>query len=77
MIGRAAMCAPWIFREIRHQLDTGEVLPPPSLDQQWAHILLHCRKEVERQGSEIHAMQSMRTQLMPVAREYGIARRSV
>jgi tRNA-dihydrouridine synthase len=64
MIGRAAMCAPWIFREIRHHLETSEFLPPPSLDQQWGHILAHCRKEVERQGSEIHAMQSMRTQLM-------------
>jgi tRNA-dihydrouridine synthase B len=30
MIGRAAQGNPWIFREIRHFLDTGEQLPPPS-----------------------------------------------
>ena len=30
MIGRAAQGNPWIFREIRHYLDTGELLPPPS-----------------------------------------------
>ena len=30
MIGRAAQGRPWIFREIRHFLDTGELLPPPS-----------------------------------------------
>ncbi len=30
MIGRAAQGNPWIFREIRHYLDTGEVLPAPQ-----------------------------------------------
>ena len=28
MIGRATYGHPWIFREIRHYLDTGELLPP-------------------------------------------------
>ena len=31
MIGRAAQGRPWIFREIQHYLDTGELLPPPSV----------------------------------------------
>jgi tRNA-dihydrouridine synthase B len=75
MIGRAAMCAPWIFRDIKHYLATGEVLPPPSLDQQWAHIIAHCRREIERQGSELHAMQSMRTQLMHYSRGMPDAKR--
>ena len=30
MIGRAAQGNPWIFREIRHYLDTGEILPAPG-----------------------------------------------
>jgi tRNA-dihydrouridine synthase B len=30
MIGRAAQGNPWIFRDIRHFLRTGEPLPPPS-----------------------------------------------
>jgi tRNA-dihydrouridine synthase B len=30
MIGRAAQGNPWIFREIRHYLDSGKLLPPPS-----------------------------------------------
>jgi len=30
MVGRAAQGNPWIFREIRHYLETGELLPPPS-----------------------------------------------
>ncbi|VFS45498.1 tRNA-dihydrouridine synthase B [Budvicia aquatica] len=31
MIGRAAQGRPWIFREIQHYLDTGELLPPMPL----------------------------------------------
>ena len=30
MIGRAAQGNPWIFREIRHYLDTGELLAAPG-----------------------------------------------
>jgi tRNA-dihydrouridine synthase B len=30
MIGRGAQGNPWIFREVRHFLDTGELLPPPA-----------------------------------------------
>ncbi len=75
MIGRAAMCAPWIFRDIKHHLATGELLPPPALEAQWAHVIEHCRREVIRQGSEIHAMQSMRTQLMHYSRGMPEAKR--
>jgi tRNA-dihydrouridine synthase B len=68
MIGRAAMSAPWIFREVRHFLATGELLPPPPLAQQWAHIVRHCRWKAQAEGSELHAMQSMRTRLMAYSR---------
>lgn len=30
MVGRAAQGNPWIFREIRHFLQTGDEMPPPS-----------------------------------------------
>ncbi len=33
MIGRASIGCPWIFREVRHYLDTGELLPGESF--QW------------------------------------------
>jgi nifR3 family TIM-barrel protein len=68
MIGRAAMSAPWIFREIKHYLVTGEFLLPPSLEAQWNHIIRHCRWKVEKMGSELHAMQCMRTRLMAYSR---------
>jgi len=33
MIGRAAVGRPWIFKEIRHYLDTGEYMPPLTLPE--------------------------------------------
>tara|TARA_R110001592_G_scaffold66495_8_gene204273 strand:- start:4014 stop:5012 length:999 start_codon:yes stop_codon:yes gene_type:complete len=41
MIGRAAQGRPWIFREIDHYLQHGEVLAPPSLEWQQETLLTH------------------------------------
>lgn len=30
MIGRASIGYPWIFREIKHYMETGQLLPPPT-----------------------------------------------
>ena len=68
MIGRAAMQHPWVFRQIKHFLATGTHLPPPPLPEIWAHVRRHCANEITRMGSELHAMQSMRTQLMAYSR---------
>ncbi len=68
MLGRAAMSAPWIFTEIKHFLATGEILPPPPLEAQWAHIRRHCALNAVRRGDEISAMHSMRSRLMAYSR---------
>ena len=68
MIGRAAMSAPWIFRQIKQYLATGHLPPPPTLEAQWAFIVRHCRWKVEAEGSELHALQAMRTRLMAYSR---------
>jgi tRNA-dihydrouridine synthase B len=75
MIGRAAMQHPWVFREIKHYLRTGAHLPAPGLPEIWQLIRRHCAAEIERQGSELHAMQSMRTQLMAYSRGMPEAKR--
>ncbi len=75
MIGRAAMSAPWIFREIKHYLATGEILPPPPLEAQWAHIRRHCALAAIRRGSETAAMHSMRSRLMAYSRGMPDAKR--
>ena len=41
MIGRAAQGRPWIFREIAHFLATGELLPPPDLQEVRGWLLDH------------------------------------
>ncbi len=68
MIGRAAMCAPWIFHQIKTYLATGIVPPPPTLEEQWALIRRHCVAMVERKGSEPHALAMMRSRLMAYSR---------
>lgn len=43
MIGRAALGYPWLFKEIKHYLKTGEILPPPTVDERWRTILNYAR----------------------------------
>ena len=43
MIGRAAQGRPWIFREINHFLQYGEILPAPSYQEVHAILLGHLK----------------------------------
>jgi nifR3 family TIM-barrel protein len=70
MLGRAAMSAPWVFREIREFLRTGILPPEPPLAQKWAHIARHCRAMVARIGRESLAMQFMRSRLMAYSKGF-------
>jgi len=74
MIGRAAMQSPWIFREAKHYLLTGDILPPPSLAERWEFILRHCRLAVARSDSERHALTAMRSRLMAYCKGFPGAR---
>jgi len=47
MIGRATFGRPWIFREIRHYLDTGELIPEPTVSEKTDLALLHLEKSLE------------------------------
>jgi nifR3 family TIM-barrel protein len=47
MIGRAAIGYPWIFREIKHYLATGELLPPPTLEERVSVCRKHLLRSVE------------------------------
>ena len=50
MIGRAAIGYPWIFREIRHFMNTGELLAPPTLEERIAVCRKHLTRSVEWKG---------------------------
>jgi len=47
MIGRATVGRPWIFRDIRHYLNTGEFLPERSVNEKADLALLHLDKSLE------------------------------
>ncbi len=53
MIGRAAIGYPWIFREIKHFVQTGELLPPPTIEERVEVCKNHLRKSLEWKGSVV------------------------
>ncbi len=53
MIGRAAIGYPWIFREIKHYLATGEILAVPTLAERIEVCKKHLRKSVEWKGPKV------------------------
>ena len=51
MIGRASFGHPWIFREIRHFLDTGELLPPLPVSERVALAKRHFELSLQYKGA--------------------------
>ncbi len=47
MIGRASVGRPWIFRDIKHFLNTGELLPEPSVNEKTDIAIFHLGKSLE------------------------------
>ncbi|NWK54798.1 tRNA dihydrouridine synthase DusB [Verrucomicrobiaceae bacterium N1E253] len=66
MIGRAAMQNPWIFREAKQYLETGETPPPVPIQERWQLITRHCDMAVNsnRYGNERQSIMAMRSRLM-------------
>ena len=62
MIGRAAEGNPWIFREVVHYLETGELLPKPNREEVLATIRKHARLQLEIKG-EYTGVREMRKHL--------------
>ncbi len=50
MIGRAAIGYPWIFREIKHYIATGELMHGPTIDERVEVAKKHLRKSLEWKG---------------------------
>jgi len=50
MIGRAAIGYPWIFDEIKHYMETGEILPSPSIEDRVEVCKKHLHKSFDWKG---------------------------
>ena len=60
MIGRATYGRPWIFCEVRHFLDTGEVMPQPSVVERVAIAKEHLAKSIEVKGERVGVLEMRR-----------------
>ena len=60
MIGRATYGHPWIFREIRHYLDTGEILPAMGVEERVELAKRHLARSVEFKGERVGVLEMRR-----------------
>jgi tRNA-dihydrouridine synthase B len=60
MIGRAAIGYPWIFREIKHYLKTGEILAPPTVEERIEVCRKHLSRSVEWKGEKLGILEMRR-----------------
>lgn len=79
MIGRPAIGRPWIFREIKHYLLTGQILPPPSVAEVVDNVREQLHLSIEWKDDERRGILEMRRHLakyfphLPDFRELKIA----
>ncbi len=60
MIGRASIGYPWIFREIKHFLKTGERLTPPTMMERIEAAENHLKMSVEWKGEKLGVLEMRR-----------------
>ncbi|MEO1409343.1 MAG: tRNA dihydrouridine synthase DusB [Bacteroidota bacterium] len=60
MIGRATIGNPWIFREIKHYFATGEILPPPTVEERVAAARQHLQHSLEWKGQTLGVLEMRR-----------------
>lgn len=60
MIGRATYGRPWIFREVKHFLATGEELPQPDVRERVAIAREHLAKSLEIKGERVGILEMRR-----------------
>lgn len=60
MIGRASIGYPWIFREIKHYIKTGELLPPPSIPERVDAARRHLIHSIQWKGEKVGIVEMRR-----------------
>ncbi len=60
MIGRASFGHPWIFKEVKHYLATGELLPPMTVRERVALAHRHLDKSLAIKGEKVGILEMRR-----------------
>lgn len=60
MIGRASIGHPWIFREIKHFVATGEILAGPTIEERVEACTTHFEKSIAWKGERVGLVEMRR-----------------
>lgn len=60
MIGRASIGYPWIFQEVKHFFATGELLPPPGLQERIHVLRKHLHHAIQWKGERTGILEMRR-----------------
>lgn len=53
MVGRGALGAPWLFKQINEYFDSGIILPEPPIEERMAVMLRHIKQLCENKGDYV------------------------
>ena len=60
MIGRGAQGNPWIFSQILHYFETGEIIGKPPMEEMVETMLRHAKMQIEFRGDEFSGIREFR-----------------
>lgn len=60
MIGRASIGNPWVFRQIQHYFQTGEMLPEPDISERAGVCKRHLEMSVQWKGEKVAVFEMRR-----------------
>ena len=73
MIGRGAQGRPWVFKQIAHYMQTGELLPDPTLEEKMEILLRHIRLSCDYKEEKIGMREARKHAAWYFKGEYGSA----
>ncbi len=60
MIGRASIGNPWFFNEVKHFLETGNILPPPGMAERVEAARRHLQMAIDWKGEKLGVFETRR-----------------
>ena len=60
MIGRASIGYPWFFKEVKHYFQTGEHLPPPTIEERVIAARRHLQMAIDWKGEKLGVFETRR-----------------